>query len=269
MIRRSIQWLFVVVSACANVERDEHTRQQGPTIQVARVGDGGSFSSDELSLDGGLPDAGAEIDGGIARKPRTGRLVRRLSVDQIRSTLAELTGFTYIGTAVVIDPDSVTGISRREDADLLDVSAAVLGRPDYDLTVNENLEPGVSFSKLVEDAARYVCGKVAQKEVANRQPLNPPRLLVAAEPEDRWDSRFPEQQARIRNNLVMLVRRFWGVSMRPDSLEVTALAGVFAQAQNAPAWTSRSGTQMPAGNSTQGWRSVCIALATDPQFYIY
>jgi hypothetical protein len=195
-----------------------------------------------------------------------GRVPRRLSADQIRAAFVELTGFPYQGPAEVQDPDSPQGIRNRTDADLLDVFALALGRPDYDYVVKANLEPGISFAKMVEDAARSTCGRAARQEVGARQPPGgKPRLLLKARPEDE----LPEGEAAIRANIAALVARFWGEVVAPSSEEVTRLLELFRAASTTPSWTDGDKKSRPAGSAVDGWRVVCIALATSPEFYVY
>jgi hypothetical protein len=180
-----------------------------------------------------------------------GRPLRRLSGDQVRAALTELTGFVYIGSMLVDDPDAPTGESVRDDVDMLDHYGLTLGRPDYDYVVHENLEPGISFSKMTEDAARFTCGEAAEAEVMLQMPpAGVPRLLVDASPTDV----LPAREAAIRKNLATLVMRFWGDAVTTDSDEVNALLEVFKAGATGP---------------QEGWRLVCVALATHPRFYTY
>ncbi len=211
---------------------------------------------------GGNPTGG---DPATGNSVKTGRLLRRMSAEQIRSTIKMLTGFSNTGPGWVKDPSSPQGYTFKADSDLLEGAAAALGEPDYDLTVSENLEPGVSFSKFVEDAARQVCGKVAQAEFTSNEPAAIRHLLVTALPTDV----LPENEVSIRSNIVSLAHRFWGVRLAEDSQEVDALLEVFRVASSTPALAADGGISRSAGTAADGWRNVCIALATDPQFYVY
>jgi hypothetical protein len=185
------------------------------------------------------------------------RTVRRLSGDQVRAALRQLTQATYTGPASVRDPQSPQGVTQRPDADLLDVLGASLGRPDYNYVVHETLQPGITFSKLVEDAARSTCGQAAQ------QPSS--LLFIKASSADA----LPEAEPAIRANIAALVLRFWGESVEPSDARVSALLQLFGVAASAPAFVDRDGNTHPQGSPRDGWRIVCVALATDPQFYVY
>jgi hypothetical protein len=215
---------------------------------------------------GGIPGANPTgNEPGMGTGAKTGRLLRRMSADQVRSTFKVLTGFANTGPAWVKDPNSPLGYRFKDDADLLEIAGPALGQPDYDLTVSENLEPGVSFSKFVEDAARQVCAKAARAEFASNGSGAEKHLLVTARPTDV----LPTNEAAIRSNIVTLASRFWGVRLAPDSEEVNALLEVFRVASQTQATAEDAGPPRPAGGAVDGWRNVCIALSLDPQFYVY
>ncbi len=212
---------------------------------------------------GSAGDAAGNGPGPAKVGPPAGRIVRRMSADQIRAAFVELTGFAYEGRAWVRDPLSSGGYSEKNDADLLDLFGSSLGRPDYDLTVHESLEAGVSFAKFVEDAARSTCGRAAQKESKDTAPA--PKLLLRAKASDA----LPAGDSAIRANLVALALRFWGQALDPQGADASALVDVFRAASMAPAWTDAGGVKRAAGAPMDGWRAVCIALTTDPQFFVY
>ena len=64
-----------------------------------------------------------------------------MSADQIRRAFAELTGVIHQGAATLPDPGSPQGQTTYKDADLLDVYASALGRPDYDSVVKPSASP--------------------------------------------------------------------------------------------------------------------------------
>jgi hypothetical protein len=66
-----------------------------------------------------------------------------------------------------------------------------------------------------------------------------------------------------------MARRFWGRGLAADSAEVTAIATVFRTASTTPEVRDGSRVTRPAGTPVDGWRAVCIAMATDPQFLTY
>jgi hypothetical protein len=209
---------------------------------------------------GGVGTAGGA---GGAAAPLVGRVPRRMSANQVRATFLELTGVAYTGLATVRDPDAPTGETKNPAADLLDAYGSALGRADYNYVVHENLEPGISFSKLVLDAARFTCGQAALRELGGV--AAPPHLLLKAAPTDT----LPAGEAALRANIAALMVRFWGQVIPPDDAEVTRVLEVFRAASTAPAWMAPDKTMRPAGTVADGWRVVCIALASSPEFYVY
>ena len=70
----------------------------------------------------------------------------------------------------------------------------------------------------------------------------------------------------MRGNLAYLVMRFWARDVRPNDPVLDDLIGLFRLASTAPATTTPVAA---AGTPLDGWRAVCIALATDPLFLTY
>jgi len=54
-----------------------------------------------------------------------------------------------------------------------------------------------------------------------------------------------------------------------NDAEVTRVLDVFRAASTAPAWMAPDKTMRPAGTVADGWRVVCIALSSSPEFYVY
>jgi hypothetical protein len=160
----------------------------------------------------------------------TPRNSRRLSARQLNLALEAATAERWLGPARVADPNSYTGFTDAPAADLLALYAPSLGTPDYNYTVRESGEATVTFSKYAEDAARAVCAKAASKA---------PSVLEAEPTLD---------EPAARRNVAALLLRFWGAQALPADERVTELLGV---------------------ERTGGWSSVCVALATHPNFLTY
>jgi hypothetical protein len=209
--------------------------------------------------------AGVGAAGANGTAPPVGRVPRRMSADQVRAAFLELTGVAYTGRATVRDPDAPKGERDNPAADLLLAYGSALGKPDYNYVVRENLEPGVSFSKLVLDAARFTCGEAARRELGATPAAASPHLLLKAAPTDA----LPAGEAAIRANIAALMMRFWGRVVTPDDAEVTRVVQLFRTATSTPAWTGPDKVMRPAGGVADGWRVVCVALASSPDFYVY
>jgi hypothetical protein len=177
-----------------------------------------------------------------------GRAPRRLSVDQLRAALLAATGYTWVASRRVSDPESETGFTKLPDADMLEALAPTLGRADYATTTSDSVDPAVSFSKLAGDAARASCRASVQADLASHGER---RILRQVTPRDTLAS----NPSAVRANLAYLALRFWGRQIDPGDPELGALVTLFDHAS--------------AGRPSEGWRAVCIAMATDPQFLTY
>lgn len=196
-----------------------------------------------------------------------GRAPRRLSVDQLRASLLAATGFTWVAQRNVSDPDSPTGTTRLPDADMLEALAATLGRADYVTTTKDSIDPAVTFAKLASDAARSACRASVRANLAEHSggAAKERRLLHEVGVADTQAGN-PEG---IRKNIAYLAMRFWGRPVAPGDPSLAPLVTLFERASTAPASKDESGTARDAATPADGWRAVCIAMATDPQFLTY
>jgi len=211
-----------------------------------------------------LPDGHPEVPLGdpASNDNRVGRAPRRLNVEQLRASLLAATGFTWVASRRVSDPDSPTGFSNLPDADMLEAFAATLGRPDYVTSTSESIEPAVTFSKLANDAARVPCRTAIKADLEAKTPA---RIMRHATAQDTRAS----NEAAVRKNLSWLALKFWGRRIAPDDAQLAPLLTLFEKASTAPASTDDNGTKRAAATPADGWRAVCIAMATDPQFLLY
>lgn len=220
----------------------------------------GGDPTDGAPTEGGSDESGDIPDG---ERQTGGRTPRRLSVDQVRTSLQTLLGQTYRGGAWVVDPQDPKGEVWREDADLLDAFAGALGRPDYNYTVSEALEAGMTFAKFVQDAARSTCRAAVEADIAAA--ASERHVLLTVDEDDT----LATAEAAIRGDMATLALRFWGRQIAPESPEIDELIAVFTAAASAPEWVDDVGMTRPAGTPADGWRAVCIALVADGQFYVY
>jgi len=189
-----------------------------------------------------------------------------MSVDQLRTALFAATGFTWVAQRNVSDPDAPSGRTRLPDADMLEALAATLGRPDYVTTTREGIDPAVTFAKLASDAARSACRTSLNADLAMPEARKGERRIIhRVEPRDTLASNAPG----VRNNLAYLALRFWGRRVEPNDPQLQPLSDLFARASTAPASKDADGTERSAATPADGWRAVCIAMATDPQFLTY
>lgn len=181
-----------------------------------------------------------------------GRAPRRLDIDQFRQSLEQLLGARWVGPQTVRTAEAPSGVRFEPEADLIEFFAQTLGRPDYITTTAEVLDPTVTFAKLASDAVRSVCAAGLRADIARPQAQR--ILFTEAQPGDA----LPSGEMAIRRNIAALTLRLWGDPLGPESDTVTAVLGVFRVA------TARAGS-----TPLDGWRAVCIDLATDPRFLSY
>ena len=235
----------------------------GPTqLPLARTTPG---RATPVSASSALPAGHPEVPVGepASNDDRIGRAARRLNVEQLRASLEAATGFTWVASRRVFDPDSPSGFSQLPDADMLEALAATLGRPDYVSSTSESIEPAVTFAKLAGDAARSACRASVSADAEGK--ASPPRILRHVAAQDT----LATNAAAVKKNLAYMALRFWGRHIAPESAELASLVTLFERASTAPASTDQNGTKRPAATPPDGWRAVCIAMITDPAFLTY
>jgi hypothetical protein len=202
-----------------------------------------------------------------------GRAPRRLSVDQLRSALLLATGYTWVARRTVFDPDSPSGTTKAPDADMLDALAATLGRADYVTTTKESLDPAVTFAKLASDAARSACRASVRADFGDAKPADAPKLGPSHEKMILHDvgkaDTFRGNPDGVRKNVATMAMRFWGRKLDPRDPSLKPLVTLFERASTAPAGRDASGATRALATPADGWRAVCIAMVTDPQFLTY
>ena len=241
---------LIVMAGCASSPAHLPPAREAPGRASSVAGVDSNGANPALPFDHPLAASGDPI----ASADHVGRAPRRLSVDQLRQALLAATGFTWVASRRVSDPEAASGFTNMPDADMLEALAPTLGRADYATTTNESTDPAVTFSKLAGDAARSACRASVRADLA--APPDERRILRFALPRDTSAS----NPAAIRKNLAYLALRFWGRTLDPSDPQVTALNVLFDRA---------SGAAGASGGTQDGWRAACIAMATDPQFLTY
>jgi hypothetical protein len=251
-MRARIVIAALVVSACGGPEVLPRARETKGSATI-------------VSASSALPSGHPEIPVGdpASNDDRVGRAARRLNVEQLRASLEAATGFTWVASRRVFDPDSPSGFSQLPDADMLEALAATLGRPDYVSSTSESIEPAVTFAKLAGDAARSACRASVNADAEGK--ASPPRILRHAAARDTLASNAPA----VKKNLAYMALRFWGRHVAPESPELAPLVTLFERASTAKASADQSGVKRAAATPVDGWRAVCIAMITDPAFLTY
>lgn len=198
----------------------------------------------------------SELRPSVEEQP-AGRPRRRLNIDQLNDAMVRASG----GIAW-------TDLVRNEEVNQFDVLARTLGKPDYIQNTEEELEPTILFQKFLGDAARSVCAKMLERdlavveveqEYALRPFEDPPEdlpqktLLMHVTPEDTIDNN-PEA---VDANLRAMLMRFHGRVVADD--DGAALAN----------WRWLLKSSRHVAEPAQAWNAMCIALFTHPDFYSF
>lgn len=138
--------------------------------------------------------------------------------------------------------------------------AATLGEPDYIAVVDENLEASTLYQKFMGDMARDGCTRTANADAALA--ANARVLMRFVSLTDTATS----NAAAVDTNLRYLKLRFHGVKVATtDTTSIAGLRTVFTDAVRGAA-----GTATPtAAHVREGWRAVCVALLTAPEYHLY
>lgn len=171
---------------------------------------------------------------------------QRLSIRQLATTLP-----IVLGGNTWMTNSTTQGFTSR---------AATLGEPDYINEVEENLEPSALFMKFMGDAARDGCTRTANADAALA--ANSRVLMRFVSLTDTVTS----NRTAVDENLRYLKLRFHGVKVQPaDTTTIEALRTVFDSAVRGAA-----GANTPtAAHVKEGWRTVCVALLTAPEYHLY
>jgi hypothetical protein len=222
---------------------------QGPETPSVDAGTSPGGGAPGPSLQVGEPEPVLPLDHPPVVDPNAGVPsggVRRLSLAQLKGSLpVVLRGHTWkIGTANGFDSRSAT-----------------LGVPDYVGSVEENLEPTPLYAKFMGDMARDACNRALTADAAEVDASKRAVMRFVA-PTDTLAG-APD---KVDANLRYLRLAFLGAhAPAGDAPELARLRKLFGDAVLAA-----SGGAVPTkAHVTEGWRTVCVALLTSPEFHLY
>jgi len=171
---------------------------------------------------------------------------QRLTVQQLRLTYPAVLGADAAGKPITWR----LGDGRAG----LDVMARPMGEPDYVFTTDEVLEPSPLYTKFVDDAARNVCDQALKADAT----AAPGKRVLTRKCDPMKDTLQSNPQA-VRDNLRYLKLRLHGVKIAATyDAAVARLATLFDEAAKGA-----------KGSTSEGWRTVCVALLTDAEFHTY
>lgn len=186
------------------------------------------------------PDVGefTPVEGGdLAEDGQAGRDFRRMDIDQLSASIERVTGHRW------------TQELRGEQVDRFDELGPTLGVPDYIEVVSDPLSPSLLFQKFLDDAALDVCPRLVQDDLERADGAR--WLIRHVEPTDTQDS--PDMTRTLQDALL----RFHGKSLAEDSQELAEWS-----------FLMRSLNEVASEPQTR-WESLCVALITHPDFYLY
>jgi len=204
----------------------------------------GGGSGGGAATGGGAGGGGGGGGGSVATGPRSAD-AQRLTVRQLAQSLPVVLG----GNTWMVG--STNGFNAR---------SATLGEADYLGTVDENLEASTLYQKFMGDMARDGCTRAANADAALAANTRVLMRLVAL------NDTVTSNAAGVDANLRYLKLRFHGVKVAAtDTTTIAGLRTVFSDAVRGAA-----GTGTPtAAHVKEGWRAVCVALLTAPEYHLY
>lgn len=167
-----------------------------------------------------------------ATRPR-----RRMDIDQLDRALRRVMG--GIGW---------TEMRNNVEVNLFTDLSATLGKADFVQVTVDNLETSAIFQKFLGDAARSVCDRRLQADLALAEPEA--RLLLPP-------TAGALDASQLDAHLIRLRRAFHGIRMTPESPEMESWR-----------WLYQSVLHV-SGEPARAWNAVCVALVTHPDFYLY
>jgi len=187
-----------------------------------------------------------------SKAPITSAQTRRLTVEQLRRSFPVAFGKDQDGEDITWRVGNKNG---------LDENADTMGEADYIITTEEILEPSPLYVKFADDAARSVCDQVLASDWTKAAPADR-TLLRRVEKADT----VATNPAGIDANLRYLELRMHGVKIADDdTATVEPLRALFTTTVDAFA----AGSTPTEEHVKEGWRVVCVALLTAPEFHIY
>lgn len=140
--------------------------------------------------------------------------------------------------------EAITGGVRWGDGETSDWDsyAATLGVPDYQTRTTTDLTPSVLFQKILDDAAAHTCAQWLATPASTFHSIADPTSTTLDE---------------VRSNVAGARWRIQGRPVDEDDPVVDAYVDVWAAVYRSTASTD------------EAWRTVCVALFTHPDFFMY
>lgn len=187
-----------------------------------------------------------------SKRPVESATTRRLSVAQLRGSFPVAMGKDELD-------NDITWILYSKPA--LDRLSDVLGEADYANRTDDNLEPSPLYVKFMDAAARDVCNRTLAADALRTDATT--RVLTRYV--EKIDT-VATNPTGVDANLRYLKLRFHGVKVQEgDDTLIAPLRTLFTEAVTAAA----AGGTVYESDVKEGWRVVCVALLTAPEFHLY
>lgn len=199
---------------------------------------------------------GVDIDHPAVEIPATARKTRRLSVDQLQTTLPVIAGTDLQGRAITW---TVAARNGTIEATADNALGKTLGRPDYVTVTFEAAEPDTLYLKFMDDMARDVCPKILDADYGRTSAAS--RTLLRFTNLDNVSD-----TAALQTNMAYLHLRFFGDKVTSNE-ETAPLMTLF---QTVVDQKRQSNPQSDdATLAREGWNAVCVGLFLSPSFHLY
>ncbi|NUP12005.1 MAG: hypothetical protein HOW73_38655 [Polyangiaceae bacterium] len=176
--------------------------------------------------------------------------VRRLSLSQLRRILPLAFGLEADGTTPVT-------WHLEDGRQGLNAMAPTLGEPDYIEVTEENLEASPMYVKFMDDAARDVCNRAIDADIAKTNAAE--RVVM------RHAGIDADSDEAISKNLAYLVLRLHGVRLEAGDEDIARWQGVYDGALA----EAKTAAEEDADAKVEAWNAVCVALTVAPEFHLY
>lgn len=213
-------------------------------LSMALAGCTGSVPIDHEDHPIGDPDA---VD--LGADPWRGR--RRMDIDQLDSSIRTATG------GIGWESWRRSGETWEVGTRYFDTYADTLGVPDYINGTSEDRSVSLLFQKFLDDAARNVCRRLADREGGSGTAYDgEPQAVFAPVDVNATDAAPAEVDAALSS----LLLRFHGRRVELASDELTPWHDLYVRL---------AATEVATETPRRAWEGVCVALITHPDFYTY
>ena len=120
--------------------------------------------------------------------------------------------------------------------------SATLGKPDYAQSTDEDLEPSILFQKFLDDAASATCSGWLRAEGSHFFSIDDPESIARED---------------VRTNILGLRWKIQGKSKATEDVVVGDYEQLFFT------------VHMRTDSTESAWQTVCVAMFTHPDFFMY